>query len=187
MKKSVLLITASLLLLSACGGGDEAASQCDSRYWDGTVGTCLPKGWHVVDRAGLDQRGVPRDVLVAFQSDSPASGQFPTVTVTREALANPVDPASYSEASTQAVRSLPGFEQIDLRSVTIDEEAVSLHIFNAQPKSDAPKTRFYQLSTTAENAGYSYTAAVPVSIDSSLENQLLLIIQNATFIAPAGS
>lgn len=180
MRILTAIVGCSFLLLAACSGGGEAQANCEFAYWDGVVGTCLPNGWHVVDRAGLDKRGVPRDVLVAFQSDAPAAGQFPTVTVTREVLAQPVDAPTYSEASVQTVQSLPGYEQLDVRTVTIDDEEVNLHIFAAQPKSDAPKTRFYQVSVAGGGSGYTFTAAVPLSIESSLENQILLILQNAT-------
>lgn len=186
MRRLAAIIGLSLLLLSACGGGGEdTTAACAFRYWDGTVGTCLPNSWHVVDRSGLDQRGVPRDVVVAFQADAPAAGQFPTVSVTREALAEHIAPSAYSAASVESVRSLPQYEELDVRDLLIDDEDVKLHIFSAQPRTDSPKTRFYQLSTTVEKVGYTFTAAVPLSVESSLENQILLILQNATFVKPA--
>lgn len=181
--KRLLFTLGTLLLLSACSGTETAAS-CAFAYWDGTVGTCLPTGWHVVDRSGLDQKGVPRDVLVAFQADVPSSGQFPTVTVTREALDKPVDSAAYSIASVQSVKGLPGFSELDLRSLTIDDADVAIHIFSAQPRSDEPKSRFYQLSIASGTNGYTYTAATPLSVDSTAENQILLILQNASLKKP---
>ena len=170
------------LLLAACGGGGtDTTITCAFAYWDGTVGTCLPHGWHVVERSSLDQKGVPRDVLVAFQSDAPSAGQFPTVTVTREALAQPIASTAYSEASVQSVKSLPGYQEVDVRTVTVDDADVSLHIFSAQPRPDEPKSRFYQVSAAKDSAGYTFTAAVPLSIESAMENQILLILGNATF------
>ena len=186
--KKLIIVLGACVLLAACGSSSssERTASCDYAYWDGTIGTCLPTGWHVVDRQGLDQRGVPRDVIVAFQSDTAASGQFPTVTVTREALAQPITSVSYSEASVESVKSLPGFQEIDLRKQVIDDADLKIHIFGAQPRTDAPKTRFYQLSAASGNYGYTYTAAVPLSVESGLENQLLLILGNVTFRKPTG-
>lgn len=187
MKKFCMAVGLCMVLAGCGGGASERTANCEYAYWDGAVGTCLPTGWHVVDRNGLDQRGVPRDVVVAFQSDTAASGQFPTVTVTREALAQPIGSTAYSEASVQSVKSLPGYQELDLRDQITDDEDVKMHIFSAQPRVDAPKTRFYQLSAVSGNYGYTFTAAVPLSVESDLENQLLLIIGNATFRKPAGA
>ncbi len=183
MKKLCIALSA-FVFLAACGGGSDTTASCEFAYWDGIVGTCLPGGWHVVDRQGLDQRGVPRDVIVAFQADVAVAGQFPTVTVTREALAKPVEASAYSDASIQSVKSLPGYQELDLRDTTINEMPLKLHIFSAQPRPDEPKTRFYQVSMAKDKAGFTYTAATPLSVDSATENQILLILQNASLEKP---
>ena len=178
--KRLMPLAALCVLLAACGGSESTEATCEYAYWDGTVGTCLPAGWHVVDRDGLDQKGVPRDVIVAFQADAPSAGQFPTVTVTKEPLARPVASEAYSAASVESVKGLPGFAEIDQRDVVIDDVPLKLHIYSAQPRPDEPKTRFYQVSAASGPAGYTYTAAIPLSPDSGLENQILLILGNAT-------
>ena len=185
--KKLLLILGSTLILGACGGNTTTSDlSCTSAYWDGTVGTCLPDGWHVVDRADLDQRGIPGEVLVAFQSDAPISGQLATVIVTREPLTQPMDSEVYSEVSIESVRGLPGYELIDERTVTVDGATITLHIFKAQPRTDEPETRFYQVSIASGQSGYTYTAATPVSVEKDLENQVLLIVRNATLHGPEG-
>lgn len=181
MKKFLLSLSA-LLVLAACGG--ETTVSCANRYWDGTVGTCLPTGWHVVDRAVLTEKGIPADVLVAFQSDAPASGYFPTVSVVRESLTRQMAPSEYSDASVQSVQGMQGYTKVDMQKVQMDGNDVILHIFTAQPTTDEPRTRFYQISSTAGLNGYTYTAAAPVTIASTLEQQILLIMQNATLVAP---
>lgn len=180
LMKRLLPLAGLCVLLAACGGSATTAATCEYAYWDGTVGTCLPAGWHVVDRDGLDQKGVPRDVVVAFQADAPSAGQFPTVTVTKEPLARPVASDAYSAASLESVKGLPGYGELDTRDVTIDDVTVKLHIFSAQPRPDQPRTRFYQVSAASGNAGYTYTAATPLSVESGLENEILLILNNAT-------
>jgi hypothetical protein len=181
-KRSTLLISLCLFL-AACGGSAEVA--CEQAYWDGTIGTCLPSGWKVVERGTLDARGVPTEVVAAFQAEKPFSGQFPTVTVTRETLTEEVTSAEYSEASVQAVQGLPAYEELDSRTVTVDERDVQLHIFSAQPRAEDPKARFYQVSFTGEGAGYTFTAAVPLSITDEMEEQILLVLENATVQEPA--
>ncbi len=181
--KKFLLSALSLLVLAACGGGSTAVA-CTNQYWDGAVGTCLPSGWHVVDRTALDQRGVPPEVVVAFQADQPFSGQFATVTVTREALSKQMTSTEYSEASIQTVSTMAGYTKVDTTSLTIDGEKVTLHTFTAQPRTDQPKTRFFQVSVASGTTGYTYTAATPVAVDSTLEQQVLLILKNVTLKAP---
>ena len=170
--------------LAACGGEESSDVACELAYWDGQVASCLPDGWHVVDRTQLDQRGLPSEVFVAFQSDASVSGQYPTVTVTREPLVDDVTSTAYSEASVESVKALPGYEQIDERPTAVDGQEVSLHIFSAQPRSEEPRARFYQLSMAKERQGYTFTAAVPLAVDEKIENEILLIMSNASLSAP---
>lgn len=184
--RKILSIPLFCLLLTACGSAATEVA-CTTVYEDAFVGTCLPEGWHVVDRGELDDRGVPVEVTTAFQSDAPYSGQFATVTVTREVLPQHLDSVAYSEASILSVQTLPGYEEIDRRSVTIDAAKVTLHIFTAQPRGDQPESRFYQVSAVSpDTIGYTFTGATPVSVPDELETQIIAILRNAT-LAPAAA
>ena len=183
MKKLFLCLGITSLLV-ACGGGTNAVVTCTNQYWDGAVGTCLPAGWHVVNRAALADKGVPADVLVAFQADLPTSGQFPAVTVTRESLVKQMTSIEYSSASVLSVQGMQGYTKVDTQTIQIDGKDVTLHTFTAQPRADQPKIRFYQVSAAMGATGYTYTAATPVTIAGTLEQQILLILKNATLTAP---
>ncbi len=184
MKKALLASLALGFLLTGCGGSTATQASCANAYWDGTVGTCLPEGWRVIDRSVLDQRGAPPEVIVAFQAEKPVSGQFPTVTVTRETLKENLSSPEYSEASIQSVTTLPGYTEGEASAVTIDEESVKLHTFTAQPKADEPQVRFFQVSIAAQSTGYTFTGAVPLTIPAATEAQIKLILQNATLKEP---
>lgn len=179
MRKTLAFVGVTLLL-SACGGSS-AEITCESAYWDGTIGTCLPNGWRVVDRDELDERGIPGEVLVAFQSEEPYAGQFATVTVTREILAQDLTSPEYSEASVASVKGLPGYTEVDEQTVSVDGEDVLMHIFTAQPQEDQPESRFYQVSAVSNNEGYTFTGATPVSVSDELEAQVQLILSSASF------
>jgi hypothetical protein len=183
MKKMLILGSLAFSLLTACGGSSTEVT-CANTYWDGTVGTCLPADWKVLDRTLLDQRGAPPEVIVAFQADQPVSGQFPTVTVTREALKDDMASKDYSEASLQSVTTLPGYEEGDQTTVTIDGSDVTLHVFTAQPRPEEPRVRFFQVSVAAQSAGYTYTGAIPLTVPAAVEGQIKLILQNATLVDP---
>lgn len=182
MKKRTTIIL-SCLTLVACGGGSSAIS-CDQEYWDGTIGTCLPEGWEVIDSETLYQRGVPEETIVAFQSSESLSGQFPTVAVTREKLASVVEPKTYSDANIRSIQVIDGYEHVDTRDFAIAGEDVSLHIFTAQPIEGEPRRRFYQVSTTYGDTGYTVTGVSPVSIGKELEDKLLLMIGQVVFEEP---
>jgi hypothetical protein len=124
--------------------------------------------------------------MVAYQSTTPVSGQFPTVTVTREAVPEGTTSDIYSDASIQAVTSLPGYELIDREEAEVDNQGVEMHIFSAQPRVEEPALRFYQLSAASGTAGYTLTAAVPLSVDDALVGHITLILRNLTFVAPQG-
>lgn len=186
MKRSTLTFLALSLFLTACGGTTSSVS-CAQQYWDGTIGTCLPDGWHVLDRANLDLRGAPGEVTVGFQADNPIAGQYTVITVTREALNDAMTASEYSDASIASVKTLPAYAEIDTQKVTIDKDNILLHVFSAQPKSDEPKTRFYQMSTVAGTAGYSFTAATPLTVDKTVESQILLILKSVTFTKPTAA
>ncbi len=180
-----LLSLATLtFLLAACGSSTTSTTvACANVYFDGTVGTCIPAGWHVVDRGQLDARGVPPEVLVAFQADAPVSGQFATVTVTREPLTKQMTAEEYSNASMQSVQAMPGYAKVNTEQITVDGQKVTMHTFTAQPQADQPKTRFTQVSIVSGSAGYSYTGATPVTVDDAVTAQVQLIVKNATLQA----
>ncbi len=181
MRAKLLFGSTLALILVACGS---TVVECTQRYWDGQVGTCLPEGWHVLDRANLDERGVPEEAVVAFQTDESIAGQYLTIVVTREDLPQEVSSVDYSEAGAASVTTLPGYARIEERKVTIDGEKHILHAFTAQPSDAQPMARFYQLSMAKGKTGYTFTVATPVSIDSSAEDRILSILENATLQAP---
>jgi hypothetical protein len=179
--RKTLAIVGFCLVLAACGGSNSTATACSTTYWNGTVGTCLPSDWQAVERADLDKRGVPAEVIVAFQSKVPYSGQFATVTVTRETLGQPLTSKQYSDASIASVQGLPAYTKVDLQKTTVDGEDVQLHIFTAQPRKDAPESRFYQVSAVSGGIGYTFTAAIPVAPPKELEQGVLTIMKAVTF------
>lgn len=172
------------LLMTACGGsGGGTVAQCKD-YWFGEVGACLPEHWNVIDRSVLSSRGVPEDTIVAFQAKDPVSGQFPTITVTREPLAAVTDPVAYSDATIRSVAVLPNYAVLDQRQEKIDGTSLSLMAFSAQPVSGEPQRRFYQVSTVVGKMGYTVTAVAPLTVTSALENEILTILGSVTFVAP---
>ncbi|MDD4628496.1 MAG: hypothetical protein PHE68_03840 [Candidatus Peribacteraceae bacterium] len=185
MKRLAHSIVLLSLVLTACGSSG-TASTC-AAYWFDTVGACLPDGWVSLDRVALDERGAPEDVVVAFQMKDAVAGQFPTVTVTQEPLANPVTPASYSDATIRSVSILPGYKLVDKKSTKIDDVSLSVHIFLAQPVPGEPQRRFYQVSTTKEKTGYTVTATTPVSVPATLDADVIKILGSVTFVVPVTS
>jgi hypothetical protein len=181
------LVIAVLLasLLAACGGSSGGESTTCKTYWFDAVGACLPDSWKLLDRTELTERGVPEDVLLAFQSEESVSGQFPTISITREPLTTVTDPAAYSEATIRSVAVLPGYKLIDKKKTKIDGISLPLHVFFAQPVSGEPQRRFTQVSTVVGKVGYTITALTPLTVKSSLENEILTIIGSITFVAPA--
>jgi hypothetical protein len=182
---SLALLLTGTLVLSACGGGGStSAVECTQQYWNGVVGLCLPEGWAVLEQDKLAERGVPDQVMVAFQSTTVISGQTPTITVTSERLTAPLDSAAYSKASVRSVTTLPGYKLIDSRSIDVEGQKVDLHVFSAQPVANDPERRFSQVSAVAANVGYTVTALTPVSISDTLEKQVTLILSSLRFSEP---
>lgn len=179
-----LLLLVSLLLVS-CGGSKKNGDtvQCQS-YWFNEVGACLPATWKLLDRTELTQRGVPEDVLIAYQSETAVSGQFPTISVTKEPLASVVTPQAYSDATIRSVSVLPGYKLVDQKPTTIDGVALPIHVFFAQPVNGEPQRRFMQVSTVVGQSGYTITALTPLTVSAALENEILTIIGSTTFKAP---
>jgi hypothetical protein len=181
--KRFAVLALSTLVLSACGtsGGSVA---CTDIYWDGTIGTCLPEGWQIVPREKLTEKGLPAEVVAAFQHAETVSGQTPVLLVTREALSEEMSPTDYSDASVRSVSVLPAYKLVDSRDEDFDGEEVQIHIYNAQPASEEPARRFYQLSSSKEKNGYTFTALTPVSIPNSLNEEILAMLGAATLNEP---
>lgn len=186
--KRLVAATGLAILLASCGSsGGTAEVACNEQFWDGEVAVCLPTGWSIVDRETLADRGVPDEVLSAFQADKTASGQFPTVTVTKETLTEKLDSTLYSEASIKSVKTLPAYTLIDTQEITVDGKDVGLHIFTAQPVNDEPARRFYQVSAVSKGEGYTVTGLAPVTAATSLDKEIQLILKSTSFRKPTGS
>ncbi|MBU0458033.1 hypothetical protein KJ652_04655 [Patescibacteria group bacterium] len=181
MHKILIPLFALAILLTSCGGGGSSTVECENEYWDSTVGTCLPDGWVVIDRETLKMRGVPEETVAAFRREESVSGQFPSITVTKEVLSAAVSAATYSDASIRSVSVLPNYTVVESPSVKIDGEEVTLHIFSAQPVPDEPARRFYQISTVKGDIGFSITAAAPISVEKNLEEEIEFIMKGVTF------
>lgn len=182
MRRRIPLVLCLSLLLASCGSS-EKAPQCQI-YWFDQVGACLPASWQLLDRTELAERQVPEDVIIAFQSETSVSGQFPTVSVTREPLATVAEPTAYSEATIRSVAVLPGYKLIDQKKVTIDGVSLPVHVFFAQPVSGEPQRRFLQVSTVVGQNGYTVTALTPLTVSATLEGEILTILGSITFKAP---
>lgn len=178
---SVLVLS---LFLVSCGAGTSSTATDCQNYWFDQIGACLPASWILLDREELSQRGVPEDVIIAFQSNEPVSGQFPTISVTREPLSTVVTPAEYSDATIRSVAVLPGYTLIDQKKVTIDGVSLPVHVFFAQPVSGEPQRRFLQVSTVVGQNGFTITALTPLTVSGTLEAQILAILGGITFKAP---
>jgi hypothetical protein len=175
------------LALAGCSSGGSASTTCVQQYWDGTVGVCLPANWEVMSQETLTQRGMPEEVTAAFQSKDEVAGQRPTITITKETLTNEISASDYSTASIRSVGALPNFKQVDRRKFTWNAQNLEIHIFTAQPLPNEPERRFYQLSLTSKNTGYTVTGFTPVSVTSAVENQVLTIVRSITFTDPAAT
>lgn len=188
VKRSLPILFVSLLLAS-CGSRTAAPEAvCQNRYWDGTVGTCLPGGWSPVTSETLRSRGVTEGVVVAFQKDKAESGQFPTVTVTKEQLPEGITSTAYSAASIRSVSTYPSYKVFSTRTMKVDGSDVTLHVFSAQPLEGDPARRFYQVSAVGPpHTGYTFTALTPLSVSDALEKEILVIMNNVTFVEQSSS
>ena len=90
----------------------------------------------------------------------------------------------YSDQSVNSVTSLPGYTLVDRKTVTIGGEKVTIHTFTARPVAEQPAHRFLQLSAAHGDAGFTFTAALPLSVSDSLEKQVLLILEHVAFEQP---
>ncbi len=187
MRRLPILLSSVLLLVACSGSSKTSGVTCKEQFWNGSVGTCLPVGWSVVPREKLTERGLPDEVVAAFERETAAAGQTPVVLVTKQTLAQDVDAKTYSDASIRSVTGLAGYKLIDTRALKIDGQDVQIHIYTAQPNADEPAHRFYQLSVATKGAGYTYTGLTPLSVDSTLESEVLLMMNNATLVAPSTS
>lgn len=133
----------------------------------------------------MQARGMPPEVVVAFQAGTAVSGQFPTVTVTREHLAQTTTSTAYSKASVEVVARRADYTKIDEQSISAGGGSVTLHVFSAQPINEEPRLRFYQVGVAQEDTGYVFTGALPLTSPDALIDEVKLILTNIAFTAPA--
>ncbi len=183
MRRTPLLLSLSLLL-AACGGSSGTTATCDQQYWDGKVGTCLPENWHVVTTADLQTRGAPGEVVVAFQANDSIAGRFPLVTVTSQSLTVAMDPVTFDAQNRTSVKTLPGYTLVDEKKTVIDGEDLMLHIFTAQPVAEQAVQRFYQISSSVKDKGYTFTGVLPLSVNKETEAAMMTIMTHVTFTDP---
>lgn len=184
MRRTLATLAICCLLTACSSTKSSTTSTCKDQYWDGEVGLCLPAGWSVVDRETLARRGVPEETVVALQAEKAVSGQYPTITVTRETLGSTVDSATYSQASIRSVSTLPNYKRIDEKQVKIGTEKLNIHVFNSKPLTEEPERRFNQLSIVHGLVGYTITGLTPISVASSTEKEIQSILQSIIFTDP---
>ncbi len=137
-----------------------------------------------MDRERVDQYGVGADTVLSLQTMKPVSGTLPTIVITQEMLKQPMNTTAYSAASIRAVSTLPGYQLIDERTTNVDGVSSEIHVYSAQPATDQPKNRYYQVSAVSKGVGYTATAYAPLSISQTLEQQIFLMLDSFTFVAP---
>jgi hypothetical protein len=186
MKRTLATACLTLLLVSCGGsGGEDEEVVCEQQFWNGTFATCLPAGWKVLSQDTLLTLGVPEETIAAFQVQDPHAGQFDTVTVTREPLAQEMTTTEYSNANVLAVSALPDYRLIDKTVVYIDAVESALHVFSARPAAEAPIRRYYQVSAARERLGYTFTGSFPLSVEETEAAQVEFILKNVSFTDPA--
>jgi hypothetical protein len=184
--KRALVVSCLVVLLASCGSKKSAdtAVVCDQQFWNGTFASCLPKGWKVLSQDTLKTLGVPEETIAAFQVQDPHAGQFDTVTVTREPLAESMTTTEYSNANVLAVSALPDYRLIDKTVTYVDGNETALHVFSARPSSDAPIRRYYQVSASIDRLGYTFTGSFPLSVEESEAAEVEFILKNVSFVDP---
>ncbi len=184
----MVAVIALVLVGCSMGSGDAGAGvTCETSFWNGTVGACLPSGWNILSSDDLRTLGVAEETVAAFQSSEARGGQFDTVTVTAEPLTREMTTSEYSKANIQAVGVLPEYALIDKTTVYIDGNETAIHVFKARPSPDAPIRRYYQLSGSSNRIGYTFTAAYPLTIQDSQEKEVLSLLKSATFRSAASN
>lgn len=183
MKRVCTAVALFSLILAGCFGGGESRSEtaCQEPYESDVLSLCLPSGWKALASSELQKRGLPAEVVAAFQGEEAISGQFPIVTVTSEALREALSTGDYSEASIASVETLPGYELVDRKRTEVSGEDSEIHIFHAQPTPSDPLRRFYQVSAVSNGIGYTFTAALPVSPPEEAQEQVLELLQSVSF------
>lgn len=183
-----VLAMGMVLLLGACSSSSGTVA-CSEQFWSEnlSLGTCLPEGWKALTSDTLRAQGVPEETVAAFQSLESTDGQFNTVTVTKEPLAQEMSSSEYGEANILAVSGLPDYQRRDKQSITVDGSDAILHVFSARPFPDKPVKRYYQVSVTKDKVGYTFTGSLPLSVDDNQEKQIMTILKAVTFVNPAAS
>lgn len=180
----VSMVAMAALLLAGCTSGNGSGTvtvACETTFWNGTVGACLPAGWAILSTDDMRTLGVAEETVAAFQASEPKGGQFDTVTVTAEPLVREMTTPEYSKANIQAVGVLPEYALIDTTTVYVDGNETAIHSFKARPSPDSPIRRYYQLSAASNRIGYTFTAAYPLTIHENQEAEVLAILKSATF------
>lgn len=174
------------LALAACGSTSKTTTvACTSQFWNSIFATCLPTGWKVLSAENLRTLGVPEETIAAFQVTEPRGGQFDTVTVTQEPLAQDLSTTDYSQANIAAVTALPDYKLLDKSVVYIDGKESALHVFTARSSADNPIRRYYQLGAVKERTGYTFTGSFPLSITDAEANEVAFILKSVSFVDPA--
>lgn len=173
-------LTVALLLCTACSNRDSGGVTCEQQYWNGSVGTCLPAGWEVLSSETLSRFGVPEETVAAFQRSEARDGQFDTVTVTSEPLAQDLSSLEYAEANILAVSVLPEYDLDDKNELAVDGQDTLMHVFQARPVADTPLRRYYQVSIVKDQTGYTFTGSLPLSVSNDAVQAIELILRGAT-------
>lgn len=152
-----------------------AKVQC-TKYWSGTVGACLPKGWEALDRTELLRARTSKDVVAGIKTDIPLDDITSFVTI-RYGVLDSVDFVSNSQ--------IVGYEEVETLTVNVGGRERTLRIFDALAKK-REKFRYYEMNNgiSLSDKHFAVTMVTPTDISSSDYAEIIAFYKSLTFKKP---
>lgn len=190
MKKILLLISIPLIL-TACGGDDEAPTGGDSAenadklmYETDDFSILFPKDWEIIE-SGSFTSNVPEETIVGFRNNIKSNIFTANLNIAKTELEQEqsIDSRDFSKSSlAKAKKSLVNFEQISLEDYDFsfgDEEiATFISDFEGRKSASEPTIHFKQLHIANDGTGYTITGAYAPTEEESTVVQIQEMIES---------
>lgn len=187
--KKILLLSFSLLFLSACGipfiwsdeneESSEEAQKTTTEFRDENISITIPTSWEEIWSNNLP---VPKtgNIALALKSSDQIDDIYRTMVILEDRLIWNLSSSQYARNDYRvSIKNYSGFREISEKEITyIDGDISKLYTFEAKYNPDSPRMRFLQsskiCSEETSNKVYNTTIALPPSVDDLEKYEALI-------------
>ncbi len=153
-------------------------------YWSGKIGMCAPVEWMRLHSKTVQRMKLSKVIDTLYETDIPLEGRlaYAKIALGKE-LHFTVTSNDMNNGSISAGKFVLGYELVELRPVTLDDETLNVHVFEAESNQGFP-VRYYELDLVKGKRVLSVTVEAPLAISDVDHGEIIAFFESLTLKRP---